>query len=58
MMEGEKMARIRVRKTPYGFHPYVATLKGVAVYGWGKTPAEARAKLAEMMAKVAAEKAA
>jgi len=42
---------IRVRKTPYAMHPYIATLKGCPIYGWGKTPADARAKLIENLAK-------
>lgn len=37
-----KPQKIRVRKTPYGLHLYVATIKGVGTYGWGNTPAEAR----------------
>lgn len=37
-----KPLKIRVRKTPYGLHLYVATIKGAATYGWGNTPAEAR----------------
>lgn len=40
-----------VRKTPNGRHLYTATLKGYGTYGWGNTPDEARAKLAEMIAK-------
>lgn len=43
--------RPRVRKTPNGRHLYTATLKGYATYGWGNTPQEARARLAEMIAK-------
>lgn len=39
------MNKIRVRHTPYGWHPYRATMVGQAPYGWGNTPAEARAKL-------------
>ena len=46
-----KQPRIRVRHTPYGLHPYVAHIKGEARYGWGQTPAEARAKLVEQLAK-------
>jgi len=41
----------RVRKTPYGRHLYTATLRGHGTYGWGDTPAAARAKLAEMLKK-------
>lgn len=41
----------RIRKTPNGRHLYTAALKGYATYGWGNTPAEARAKLQEMLAK-------
>lgn len=41
----------RVKKTPNGRHLYMATLKGYATYGWGNTPAGARDKLAEMIAK-------
>ena len=47
--------RISVRHTPYGLHPYVAHIKGEARYGWGQTPAEARAKLVEQLAKHAQE---
>ena len=45
-----KLERPRVRKTLNGRHPYVATLKGYATYGWGNTPDEAKAKLLEMIA--------
>lgn len=38
---------IRIRKTPNGRHLYAATMRGQGAYGWGNTPAEARAKLAE-----------
>jgi hypothetical protein len=48
----------RVRKTPNGWHPYTATLRGEATYGWGNNPAEAKAKLTENLARIAAEKAA
>ena len=41
--------RIRIRHTPYGLHPYVAYLTGEGCYGWGNTPQEARAKLAEQI---------
>lgn len=40
-----KPLKIRVRKTPYGLHLYVATVKGVGTYGWGDTPTKARACL-------------
>lgn len=41
----------RVRKTPRGRHHYTATLKGYGTYGWGNTPAEAVAKLLDMIEK-------
>jgi hypothetical protein len=44
-------AKPRVRRTPNCRYPYTATLKGYATYGWGNTPDEARAKLAEMIKK-------
>ena len=44
-----KQPRIRVRHTPSGLHPYVAYRKGEPRYGWGQTPAEARAKLVEAL---------
>jgi hypothetical protein len=37
--------KIRVKRTPNGWHPYTATMTGKAPYGWGHTPAEAKAKL-------------
>ncbi len=40
-----KAAKIRIKKTPNGRHPYTATMKGVGTYGWGNNPAEARASL-------------
>lgn len=46
----------RVHKTPNGWHAYTATLKGEATYGWGNTPSEARAKLAENLERIAAER--
>lgn len=42
--------KITTRKTPNGRHLYKATCKGYGCYGWGNTPADARAKLAENMA--------
>jgi hypothetical protein len=39
-------AKIRTRRTPDGLNPYRATMKGVATYGWGQTPTEARERLA------------
>ena len=36
---------IRVKRTPNCLHAYTATMKGKGTYGWGNTPAEARAKL-------------
>ena len=48
---------IRVRKTPYAYHPYTATMKGFPVYGWGNTPDEARAKLLEVLARARPRKA-
>lgn len=41
--------KVRIKRTPNCRHPYTATAKGVAVYGWGNSPTEARAKLAEMI---------
>ena len=47
--------KVRVRKTPSAMHLYTATMKGSkGVYGWGDTPRQAREKLAELMAKLAA----
>lgn len=46
-----KPIKPRARKTPNGRHLYYATLKGYGTYGWGNTPDEARAKLAENIAK-------
>jgi hypothetical protein len=43
--------KVRVRKTPNGLHPYIATMKGRGIYGWGNTPTEARAKLTENLAR-------
>jgi len=43
-------AKVNVRWTPNCRHPYTATIKGRGEYGWGNTPAEARAKLAEQIA--------
>jgi hypothetical protein len=43
-----------VRHTPNGLHKYTCTRRAQGVYGWGDTPAAARAKLAEMEAKFAA----
>lgn len=42
-----KIDKPRVRRTPNGRHHYTATLKGYPTHGWGNTPDEARAKLAE-----------
>lgn len=54
-----KQPKIIVRKTPCGLHLYTArTARDPGIYGWGNTPAQARAKLAEMIARFAAEKAA
>lgn len=36
------VGKVRVRKTPCGLHPYVATMRGKGTYGWGNTPNEAR----------------
>lgn len=41
---------IRVRKTPNALHPYTATMRGKGTYGWGNSPAEARARLAKNLA--------
>lgn len=38
---------VRVRKTPNALHLYIATMRGQGTYGWGNSPAEARAKLAD-----------
>lgn len=46
-----RLPKIRVRKTPRGRHLYYATMRAVGPYGWGDTPDEARAKLAEMLTK-------
>lgn len=52
-----KAAKIVVRKTPNCLHLYTARIvRGSGVYGFGNTPAEARAKLAELIARFAAEK--
>lgn len=42
--------KARVRKTPYGLHLYTATIKGEGTYGFGNTPAEARASLERQLA--------
>jgi len=48
--------KIRVRKTPNSrWHLYKATVTGYGCYGWGNTPAEARAKMIEGMEKEDAE---
>lgn len=48
--------KIVVRKTPYGLHLYTArVVRGSGVYGFGNTPSEARAKLAELAARFAEE---
>lgn len=39
--------KIRVKRTQNGRHPYTATARGFATYGWGHTSAEARQKLIE-----------
>jgi hypothetical protein len=41
-------AKIRTRLAPdrSSLHPYIATMKGVASYGWGHTRPEARECLA------------
>ena len=39
------IAKVRITKTPYGRHLHTARIKGEPTYGWGNTPAEARAKL-------------
>jgi hypothetical protein len=41
---------IRTVKTPNGMHLYAAYKRGHGTYGWGNTPAEARAKLAANLA--------
>ena len=41
----EILRMMRVRKTPCGWHPYTAHIKGLPEYGWGYTPAEARNRL-------------
>lgn len=46
-----KQPKIIVRKTNAGWHPYTATLRGHGAYGFGNTPAEARAKLQELIAR-------
>ena len=51
-----RIEKPRVRKTPNGRHLYTATLKGHGTYGWGNTPDEARAKLAENLERVRQEK--
>lgn len=43
--------KIRVRKTPHGLHPYVATIKGEVQYGWGNTPKEARECLMQRLSR-------
>lgn len=45
-----KNQSIVICKTPNGRHRYRATCKGYGCFGWGNTPAEARAMLAENMA--------
>jgi hypothetical protein len=45
-----KADKPRIKKTPNCRHLYTARLKGYGTYGWGNTPDEARAKLAEMIA--------
>lgn len=49
--------KIIVRKTPCGLHLYTARIARNPVYGWGNTPAEARSKLAERLARATAAKA-
>jgi hypothetical protein len=41
----------RVRNTPHARYLYTATLNDCATYGWGNSPDEARARLAEMIIK-------
>jgi ribosomal protein L40E len=47
---------ITTRRTPNGRHLYRATQKGQGSYGWGNTPTEARAKLAQQIAAANAER--
>jgi hypothetical protein len=51
------MKNVRIKKTPFGWHLYRATMKGCGTYGWGNTPDAARAKLAEQLQRVASERA-
>ena len=51
-----KNKNIVTRKTPNGRHLYRATCKGYGCYGWGDTPAAARAKLAENIASEESER--
>lgn len=44
-----KKNAVRVRKSPYGMHLYVATMKGEGTYGWGDTPKEARSCLTKRL---------
>jgi len=43
--------RIRIKKTPNCRHLYSAHIRNCGWYGWGNTPAEARAKLLEILAR-------
>lgn len=45
--ENEGGPMTQTRKTPHGLHLYRATLPRVGPYGWGNTPAAARARFAE-----------
>jgi len=47
--------RLRIRKTPYGLHLYTARVTGDPIYGWGNTPAAARAKYHEQKARQSLE---
>lgn len=43
--ERQQARKVRIKKTPNCLHPYTATMKAVGTYGFGNTPAEARASL-------------
>jgi len=56
---GARIKKVTVRKSPNGRHLYYASeVRGNGTYGWGNTPAEARAKLTERNAMIEAERAA
>lgn len=46
-LTGKSKPTVRVRRTPNCLHQYTATMRGKGAYGWGNTPAEARAKFME-----------